>query len=53
MHSQANDLIKWKQTNQNQQALDGIFNVNRMRDELTGHLMNLLNEVATGTPPGH
>ncbi len=53
MHAQANELIHWKQTHQYQQVQSGIFNVNRMRDELTGHLMNLLNEVATGTPPGH
>ena len=53
MHAQANELIHWKQTHPYQQVQSGIFNVNRMRDELTGHLMNLLNEVATGTPPGH
>ena len=53
IHGQANELIHWKQTHPYQQVQSGIFNVNRMRDELTGHLMNLLNEVATGTPPGH
>ena len=53
IHGQANELIKWKQTNQYQRAQDGIFIINSMRDELIGHLMNLLNEVATGTPPGH